>query len=59
MTQSGLVKVTDATSGDGRAVGDNSTICALRQVTTDPLPRGTMGSNLLPSSLSMARTRTG
>ena len=30
---------------------ESSTICALRQVTTDPDERGTIRSNLLPSSL--------
>jgi hypothetical protein len=35
---------------------DNSTICARRQVTTDPLLRRTM--RLLPSSLVMVRICT-
>jgi hypothetical protein len=32
---------------------DSKTICARRQVTTDPLPRRTMRSSWLPSSISL------
>src|SRR5829696_8248145 len=37
---------------------DSSTICARRQVTTDPLDRRTIRSSRLPSSLLISRTRT-
>ena len=37
---------------------DHGTICARRQVTTDPLPRRTIRISRLPSSSSIRRTRT-
>jgi hypothetical protein len=37
---------------------ESSTICPRRQVTTDPVPRRTMRSSRLPSSLLIARTCT-
>ncbi len=37
---------------------DSSTICARRQVTTDPVPRRMIRSNRCPSSSSISRTRT-
>jgi hypothetical protein len=36
---------------------DSSTICARRQVTTDPLPRRTIRTSRRPSSSSISRTR--
>src|SRR5215212_48813 len=38
---------------------ESSTICARRQVTTDPVPRRTMRSSRWPSSLLIGRTCTG
>jgi hypothetical protein len=57
-TRSGLVKVTLARAGTSMPCADSSTICARRQVTTDPELRGTIRSSRLPSSLVMSRTRT-
>ena len=37
---------------------DHSTICARRQVTTDPDPRRTIRFRRLPSSSLISRTRT-
>src|SRR5689334_20841906 len=37
---------------------DSSTICARRQVTTDPLPRRTIRTSRRPSSSSISRTRS-
>ena len=36
---------------------DSSTICARRQVTTDPVPRRTIRTSRRPSSSSISRTR--
>src|SRR4051794_9659594 len=38
---------------------ESSTICARRQVTTDPVPRRTMRNSRIPSSLLIGRTCTG
>src|SRR4030095_12925963 len=57
-TRSGLVKVTLAMAGTSMPCADSSTICARRQVTTDPELRRTIRSSRLPSSLVMSRTRT-
>src|SRR6516165_6215076 len=37
---------------------ESSTICARRQVTTDPLPRRTIRTSRRPSSSSISRTRS-
>jgi hypothetical protein len=50
-TRSGLVKVTVAIAGTSMPCADSSTICARRQVTTEPEPRRTVRSSRLPSSL--------
>jgi hypothetical protein len=42
----------------GMPCADSSTICARRQVTTDPLPRRMIRSSRAPSSSSISRTRT-
>jgi hypothetical protein len=55
----GLVNVTSAILATGMCCADSSTICARRQVTTDPVPRRTMRSSRLPSLLSIGRTCTG
>jgi hypothetical protein len=52
------VNVPFAIIGTSMAWAESRTVWALRQVTTDPLLRRTMRNNLLPSSLSMARTCT-
>jgi hypothetical protein len=57
-TRSGLVKVTFAIAATSMPCADSSTICARRQVTTDPLERRTMRSSRLPSSLLISRTCT-
>jgi hypothetical protein len=44
--------------GHVHARADSSTICARRQVTTDPLPRRTISTSRRPSSSSISRTRT-
>ena len=49
-TRSGLVKVTLAMAGPSMPCADSNTICAHRQVTTDPELRRTMRSSRLPSS---------
>jgi hypothetical protein len=55
-TRSGLVKVTLAIPATSIPCTDKSTICALRQVTTDPDERRTIRSSLLPSSAVTSRT---
>ena len=57
-TRSALVNATSAIWPTGMPWADSSTICARRQVTTDPLPRRTIRSNRCPSSSSISRTRT-
>jgi hypothetical protein len=54
----GLVKVTWAIWATSMPWALSSTICARRQVTTDPLDRRTMRSSRLPSWLLISRTRT-
>jgi hypothetical protein len=56
-TRSSLVNATFAIAGASMPWADSSTICARRQVTTDPLPRRTIRSRRRPSSSSIARTR--
>jgi hypothetical protein len=53
-TRSSLVKATLAIAAASMPWADSSTICAGRQVTTDPLPRRTIRR---PSSSSISRTR--
>src|SRR3954466_9876933 len=57
-TRSGLVNDTSAILATGMPWADSSTICARRQVTTDPVPRRTMRSSRMPSSLLIGRTCT-
>jgi hypothetical protein len=57
-TRSGLVKVTSAILATGMPCADRSTICARRQVTTEPVPRRTIRSSRLPSSSLIGRTCT-
>ncbi|ADI04629.1 hypothetical protein SBI_01508 [Streptomyces bingchenggensis BCW-1] len=57
-TRSGLVNVTSAIFATDMPCADNSTIWARRQVTTEPVPRRMIRSNLLPSSSSISRIRT-
>src|SRR3954454_7838214 len=57
-TRAALVKVTFAIPAGSMPCADNSTICARRQVTTDPLERRTIRSSRCPSSLLSSRTRT-
>jgi hypothetical protein len=57
-TRSSLVKATLAIAGTSIPCADSSTICARRQVTTDPLPRRTIRISCCPSSSSISRTRS-
>ncbi|TMR01230.1 hypothetical protein ETD86_54465, partial [Nonomuraea turkmeniaca] len=57
-TRSSLVKATLAICVVVMPWADSSTICARRQVTTEPVPRRTMRSSRFPSSSSISRTRT-
>jgi hypothetical protein len=57
-TRSGLAKVTWAIWATSMPWALSSTICARRQVTTDPVDRRTMRSSRLPSWLLICRTRT-
>jgi hypothetical protein len=57
-TRSGLVKVTWAIWATSMPWALSSTICARRQVTTEPVDRRTMRSSRLPSWLLIPRTRT-
>lgn len=50
-TRSSLVNATLAIAGASMPGGDGSTICARRQVTTDPLPRRTIRTSRAPSSI--------
>jgi hypothetical protein len=52
------VNVTSAILATGIRWAESSTICARRQVTTDPVPRRTMRSSRLPSSMLIGRTCT-
>jgi hypothetical protein len=56
-TRSGLVKLTLAIPATSMPWTDNSTICARRQVTTDPDDRRTMRSSRFPSSSDTSRAR--
>jgi hypothetical protein len=53
-----LVKVTSAILATGMPWAESNTICARRQVTTDPVLRRTMRSSRSPSSLLISRTCT-
>jgi hypothetical protein len=52
------VNVTSAILATGMPWAESSTICARRQVTTEPLPRRTIRSSRLPSSSLIGRTCT-
>jgi hypothetical protein len=57
-TRSSLVKASLAIWATLIPCADHSTICARRQVTTDPDPRRTIRFRRLPSSSLISRTRT-
>jgi hypothetical protein len=57
-TRSSLVKATSAIAGASMPWADSSTICARRQVTTDPEPRRMIRTSRCPSSSSISRTRS-
>src|SRR5260221_7590353 len=57
-TGSSLVKVTRAIGGASIAWAERSTICARRQVTTEPELRRMIRSSRLPSSFEISRIRT-
>ncbi|GGQ31925.1 hypothetical protein GCM10010140_72480 [Streptosporangium pseudovulgare] len=57
-TRSSLVNASSATFWTVMPCAGHSTICAHRQVTTEPEPRRTIRSSRLPSSSSISRTRT-
>jgi hypothetical protein len=57
-TRSSLVNATFAIPATSMPWADSSTICARRQVTTDPLSRRTIRTSRRPSSSSISRTRT-
>jgi hypothetical protein len=56
-TRSSLVNATLAIAVTSMPCADSSSICARRQVTTDPLPRRTIRTRRRPSSSSISRTR--
>jgi hypothetical protein len=56
-TRSSLVNATFAIAATSMPCAGSSTICARRQVTTDPLPRRTIRTSRWPSSSSISRTR--
>jgi hypothetical protein len=56
-TRSSLVNATFAIAVTFMPWADSKTICARRQVTTDPLPRRTIRTSRRPSSSSISRTR--
>jgi hypothetical protein len=56
-TRSSLVKATFAIPATSMRWAKSSTICARRQVTTDPLPRRTIRSKRRPSSSSISRAQ--
>ena len=56
-TRSSLVNATFAIAEASRPCADSNTICARRQVSTDPLPRRTIRTSRRPSSSSISRTR--
>jgi hypothetical protein len=55
-TRSSLVKATFAIAATAMPGADSKTICARRQVTTDPLSRRTIRTRRRPSSSSISRT---
>jgi hypothetical protein len=55
-TRSSLANATLAIAATFMPCADSSTICARRQVTTDPLPRRTIRTRCCPSSSSISRT---
>ena len=57
-TRSSLANATLAIAGTSMPWADSSTICARRQVTTDPLPRRMIRTSRRPSSSSISRTRS-
>jgi hypothetical protein len=57
-TRSSLVNATFAIAAAFLPWADSSTICARRQVTTDPLPRRMIRTSRRPSSSSISRTRS-
>ena len=57
-TRSSLVNATFAIAATPIPCADSSTICARRQVTTDPLPRRMIRTSRCPSSSSISRTRS-
>ena len=57
-TRSSLVKATRAIAATSMSCADSSTICARRQVTTDPEPRRMIRTSRRPSSSSISRTRS-
>ena len=57
-TRSGLVNATLAICSTSMPWADSSTICARRQVTTDPEPRRMIRTSRPPSSSSISRTRS-
>ena len=56
--RSSLVNATFAIAATSIPWAGSSTICARRQVTTDPLPRRMIRTSRRPSSSSISRTRT-
>jgi hypothetical protein len=56
-SRSSLVNATFPITATSMPCADNGTICARRQVTTDPLPRRAIRTSRLPSSSSISRTR--
>jgi hypothetical protein len=52
------VNATSAIVGTSMPWADSSTICARRQVTTDPLPRRMIRTSRRPSPSSISRTRS-
>jgi hypothetical protein len=56
-TRSSLVNATFAIAGTSMPCADSSTICARRQVTTEPLPPRMIRTSRPPSSSSISRTR--
>jgi hypothetical protein len=57
-TRSSLVNATFAIAATSMPCAEKSTICARRQVTTDPLPRRTIRTRRRPSSSSISQTRS-
>ncbi len=57
-TRSALANVTSTICRTAMPWADSNTLCALRQVTTEPLLRRTIRSSWLPSSLPIGRTHT-